>query len=71
MLLDHSRKWGWGETGKMGGYALGKRRLSYFDEEARLMQLITVLGGLVGIAAGLAQVAGKTLRNPWENEEQR
>jgi len=43
--------------------------LSYLDAETRLMQVITVLGGLIGIAAGLAQIVGKSLRNPWEKED--
>jgi hypothetical protein len=44
--------------------------LSNLHAENRLMQVITVLGGLVGIAAGVAQVIGNALRNPWENERQ-
>jgi len=43
--------------------------LSYLDAETRLMQVITVLCGLISIAAGLAQVVGKSLHNPWEKED--
>lgn len=43
--------------------------LSYLDANTRLMQVITVLSGLIGIAAGLAQIVGKSLRNPWDKED--
>ena len=43
--------------------------LNYLGAETRLMQVLTVLGGLIGIAAGLAQIVGKSLRNPWDKKD--
>lgn len=43
--------------------------LSYLDANTRCMQVLIVLGLLSGIAAGVLQVVGKSLRNPWEKED--
>lgn len=51
------------------GVALTAFGLSYLAPDNRLLQTLTVLGGLIGIAAGLAQILGKTLRTPWDNSE--
>lgn len=54
----------WGILGV--GVALAAYGLAFLDQTDMLMKFVVVLGGLIGITAGVAQIVGKPLRNPWE-----
>lgn len=42
--------------------------LAYLDEESLGMRTLLILFGLIGMGAGLAQIVGRPLRNPWDGE---
>lgn len=42
--------------------------LAYLDQESLLMRVLVILGGLIGIGAGAAQIVGGAPRHPWARE---
>lgn len=52
----------------LAGAVMAAWALAYLDEESLGMRTLLILFGLIGMGAGLAQIVGRPLRNPWDGE---
>ena len=52
----------------LAGAVMAAWALAYLDEESLGMRALLILFGLIGMGAGLAQIVGRPLCNPWDGE---
>lgn len=56
----------WQLTPRLAWLLQRELALAYVDEESLLLRVLAGLGGLIGIGAGVAQIVGRVLRNPYD-----